>query len=170
MHKPCLLFELPNSITGEGKLVIDGIRVHRIAEFESVDGKSILKVSEVTELVLYSLLVPDKGTTVFKATTSLDFHPGCDGVNVWHEVSISSVEADSLYEQNKTLELGDETGWTLEDLSKIDAANALLLPGCEMLKQMDGIGYYNDNGVDPSIRPQQLFGEVEPEPPRFQWW
>lgn len=143
----------------DGDFVIDGIRVHRISRYSSADHKSVLKVSEITELDVNAIVDPTTDITVFKAIPSGILRPGCEKVDLWHEVSISSVDANKVFEQNKKLELGDEAGWTTEYLSKVHALEAMLLPACEMLKRMDGVGYYNDNGVNHSRRARQLQSE-----------
>jgi hypothetical protein len=171
LTKPYLQFEASNSLVGGGKLVLDGIRCQCITEYESANGKSVLRVSEITELVVFPIDVPEKDVTIFEAKTNDVYRPGREGVDFWHEVSISSVEANKVIQQNRNLELGDEAAWTPEHLSKMNAAEAMYLPACEMLKQMDGIGFYNDNGVDRNARPPKQSPALEVEQkPRFQWW
>lgn len=115
-------------------------------------------------------MVPGTDLTVFKAIPSSIPRPGCEKVDIWHEVSISSVDANKVFEQNKRLELGDEADWTTEYLLKAQALEAMLLPACEMLKKMDGVGFYNDNGVDPSARVRQQYPEEQPQQENQYFW
>jgi len=54
----------------------------------------------------------------------------------------------SLLEQNENLEIGEEGQWTPEGLSRLGYAKSIYLPALDMLKKMDGIGQYNNNGVN----------------------
>lgn len=50
--------------------VIDGIRVHRISRYTSTDDKTVMKISEITELDIDGLAVPDTDIVAFKAVVS----------------------------------------------------------------------------------------------------
>jgi len=128
--------------------VLDGVRVHRIMQHKSMDGASMLHVSEIHDLDVNSQM--GASHTVFHAVAHTAPRPGYDKVDFWHEVSISSVKADEEFKKNVELDLGDEADWTHESLSQLQCARAMYLPACEMLKKMDGVGFWNDNGVDVS--------------------
>jgi hypothetical protein len=130
------------------KFQIDGARVHRNSRYKSRDGISILKVSEIQDLDVDDRKVPGTDLTVIRAIANKWERKPCVKLDSWYEVSISSTEVDDVFQQNEKLELGDEAGWTSQSLTNIGVAQALFLPACEMLKQMDGVGSYNDNGVD----------------------
>lgn len=151
---------IADSIDSAG-FAIHYIHVHRIEEYMSTDNKSTLKISTVQELP-FSMTPIEKGTTIYQATTlefaSRDHNPMINRRSFWHQASISSVEADAKFEENKTLELGDLPSWTPESLA--GAAPAIYLPACKMLKGMDGVGYWNDNNVDPNAP----VGYVETDP------
>jgi hypothetical protein len=53
--------------------VIDGIRAHRISRYTSTDKKSVLKVSEIMELDIHSISVPDTDIVAFKAIQVSDY-------------------------------------------------------------------------------------------------
>jgi len=163
-----VVFELESSMVGPGKIVIDSVRVNRISMFKSSDDKSLLKVAEIQDLDIFSAPVPDKNITVYKAIASNEYRPGCVKVNSWNEVSIQCVELNEKLKQNLDLELGDEAGWTPQSLSNLSAAQAMYLPACQMLKQMDGVGQWNDNGADSN----PTFGQPPPPPPEKEvvWW
>lgn len=71
-----------------------------------------------------------------------------------------------MFKQN--LVLGEEPSWTPEKLSEVNAAQSMYLPACEMLKQMDGVGFYNDNEVDVKAAERQEPSEPE-SGPYFFW-
>jgi hypothetical protein len=112
----------------------------------SPDGKSYLKIDEVQDLSIRYRPALHKAAIVFDASpqeaelNSIPFQ-----VPNWIEASIHSTKVDKFMSQNEHLELGDEAGWFPEDFYTADAAQALYLPACEMLKQMDGIGYHNEH-------------------------
>ena len=153
-------------------MVIDGIRCQRITEYETKDRKSLLRVSEITELTKSLMKVPETDTMIFVAEEKLGYRPGCESVDFWHEVSISSVEVDKVMQQNLNLELGDEAAWTPKQLSDLEGMEAMCLPAFEMLKQMDGIGFWNENLIDRTYRqgPDTLPTQDSQQKPRFQWW
>jgi len=108
-----------------------------------VISKVYLRVDEVQELYLRSRTAPNKAR-VFDAYPHAQKPP--DFLPYWFELSLHSTKIDGFMAQHEKLEIGDEASWLPEHL--FDAAQALYLPACEMLKQMDGIGYHNDNGKD----------------------
>jgi len=147
-------------------LVLDGVRVHRIVEYMSMDANSVLHITEIYDLDVNAQI--GKTHTIYKAESNTTPRPGCEKVDYWHEVRISSIEADKIFEENETLEFGDEASWTPEILSTKHVAGTLCRPACEMLKQMDGIGFWNDNGIeDDKAAPP---AEKKPKPVPYQFW
>jgi hypothetical protein len=162
--EPRLTFELKEALVQQFSL--DGIRVHRVNKYarraagaeggspasaaaRATRDSSYLKIDEVLELYLRNRIAPNK-VVVFDAYPHAtegkkpsDFQ---GTVPYWFEVSIHSTKVDEVLAQNEKLGLGDEAAWLPEHF--VDAAQALYLPACEMLKQMDGVGYHNDNGKD----------------------
>ncbi|KAJ8128814.1 hypothetical protein O1611_g4819 [Lasiodiplodia mahajangana] len=63
----------------------------------------------------------------------------------WYEVALRSDALSTAFQQNEKLELGDETKWTPEELHKSGAVEGLIRKATDMVKNMDGIGYWNDN-------------------------
>ena len=163
---PFLAFKISNDVVGPEKLSLDSVRVHRILEYKSMDATSILHISEIHDLDVNS----QSGVThtLYKAEPNLVFRPGCVKVDYWHEVSISSIDAVKDFEENKTLEFGDEASWTPESLSGQNVAEALLRPACEILKHIDGIGYWNDNGIEGDEAAPPV--EKQPEPVEYKFW
>ncbi|KAI8956179.1 hypothetical protein F4801DRAFT_586281 [Xylaria longipes] len=64
---------------------------------------------------------------------------------VWYEAVLKSDTLSGAFEQNENLELGNEVDWTSEDLLKSGAVEALIRKAADMVKNMDGVGYWNDN-------------------------
>jgi hypothetical protein len=154
LQKPAVYFELENSLLE--KYGLDGIRVHRVRRYKSTDQNSVLEIDECRDLDVAAMGVPRKPTTVFRAISNTQDRIACEKLDYWHEVNISSVRAKEVLEANTKLELGEEADW---DLSQPN----IYLPALEMLKQMDGIGWWNNNGIDirnrplPPQQPQQKF-------------
>jgi len=86
-----------------------------------------------------------------------------DHLYSWYETSISCPPIDSALKVSQTLEIGEEASWTSEEVS--DFVENLIRPACQMLKQMDGVGYYNDNGCKKSD-----FAPPRPETPEEVFW
>jgi hypothetical protein len=154
---PALYFEMDDSLCEQYELC--GVRVHRISQYKSKDENSILEVRECRDFDVGSRPVPGPGRprTVFYAISNIEERDRvpCDKLDYWHEVSVSSAQAMEIFEQNLQLELGEEASW---NLSEVKAAEAIYLPSLEMLRKMDGVGWWNDNGVDVK--------KVPPPPPR----
>ena len=165
---PCLYFELDNSFEKAG-LCIDSILVRRVAKHNSADSdaNSILGISEVRALDVDSRC-PFQGATfqIYKAEPPPEHLQELGDLSIWHEASISSVKANEQLKQNTTLELGDEARWTPETLEELGAVNAMCRPACEMLKQMDGVGYHNDNAIDVQ---ETSASESSPSKPYIFW-
>jgi hypothetical protein len=146
-----------------------GVRVYRICQFKSKDAKSILKISELHLLDIEPFRGLEKSLTCFKLLPGPADREPCAGLGHWFEVGISSVHLDSLLEQNKTLELGEEAVWTPEKVSDLDIAKSIYLPACEMLKKMDGIGQHNRNRVEVRAGLSTATSQVSPKPKEEFW-
>jgi len=142
LQKPAVYFELENCLLE--KYDLDGVRVHRISRYKSTDQNSVLEVRECRDLDV------GKMGTVFRAISNIQDRDACEKLDYWHEVNISSGRAEEVLEANIKLELGEEAAW---NLSEIKAAEHIYLPALQMLKQMDGVGWHNDNGIDPRTVP-----------------
>lgn len=168
LSTPCLYFELDNSFEKSG-LCIDSILVRHIAKYQSADSdaNSILRISEVKALDVDSRC-PYPGATfqIYKAEPPQEHLEEPGDLNIWHEASISNVKLNEQLKQNTILELGDEAVWTPEKLEELGAVTAMYLPACEMLKQMDGVGYYNDNAINVQ---ETSASESSPPKPYIFW-
>ncbi|KAG9240013.1 hypothetical protein BJ878DRAFT_528764 [Calycina marina] len=151
LPNPSLTFKIDNEVIGRDKLSLDAVRVHRQVDYPSVNGQSVLHINEVYDLDMESR---NTGTyTDYRAMQNTNPPPGIEKVDHWYNVSISSIKANEKLAANRMLKLGDEAAWTVDDLSSLKAAEAMVFPGCEMLMQMDGIGLWNNNGVAEYVNP-----------------
>ncbi|KAI0447037.1 hypothetical protein F4803DRAFT_500788 [Xylaria telfairii] len=64
---------------------------------------------------------------------------------VWYEAVLKSDTISRAFKQNENLELGDEVEWTSKDLLNSGSVEALIRKAADMVKNMDGVGYWNDN-------------------------
>lgn len=153
----------------DDRFQLDEIRVHRICTYKSKDQRSILKISELQSLAVGDRPMPDHpGMMQFMAISAERDVKPFKKLGIWHEVSISSVVANEMFEENTNLEVGNDASWTPEILSKCEAAQAMYLPALTMLKQMDGVGYHNDHGY-PEESPK--VGELkQPSVPMQHFW
>jgi hypothetical protein len=151
---------------------VDAVRVRRTSKYDSFDSRSasVLNVSEIRELKEESTTTSND-SVIYKwfgaEETSVwlqDF--GFKHLFLWHEVAISAPEITSLLQENIALELGEEASWNAEQLSAA-TLQSVVLPACEMVKQMDGVGFYNHNEINPSI-PVAPTKQKEGEP--YSYW
>jgi hypothetical protein len=162
---PIFFFQLDGTMSKRFELA--GVRVHQNFRYKSNDAKSILKISNL--YLLDTLMFSAADGVYFKLSpVPADFKP-CEKLGEWFEVSISSAQLDSILEQNEKLDLGEEAKWTPEELSELDIAKSIYLPALQMLKQMDGVGQYNHNGID--IRNTGAISQVSRKAKEIDpWW
>ena len=109
-----------------------------------------MTITEKHHLGIRFKAIPGQDASVFNCATYFPVEPGQPPL--WYEATVSSVNADTVLEMNKTLELGEEAAWTASELEKLDAAADVFLPALGMVKGMDGVGFYNNNGLDYGIK------------------
>ncbi|KAI1137770.1 hypothetical protein F5Y05DRAFT_419237 [Hypoxylon sp. FL0543] len=66
-------------------------------------------------------------------------------LSTWYEASIQSELVNKALRQNQDLELGEEVGWTPEQLRDAGAFEELLRSAINMVKKIDGVGYWGNN-------------------------
>jgi hypothetical protein len=164
---PILFFQLDDPTSKRFELA--GVRVYRICRYKSKDAKSILKISALHSLDIHMMSVPEG--IYFKVSPGPADRKPCEkpGLVEWFEVSISSAQLDDLLEQNEKLELGEEARWTPEEVLDLGIAKSIYLPALEMLKQMDGIGQYNHNGMDVRSGTSTTTSQTTPKPKEDFW-
>lgn len=79
-----------------------------------------------------------------------DEHPGMP--LVWYETTLKSDTFSAAFKQNEELELGNEVKWTPEELLKRGVVEGLVRKAANMVKNMDGVGYWNDNHQQEALR------------------
>ena len=62
---------------------------------------------------------------------------------LWWEVSITSGKAMKLVEQNKTLEIGEKTGWTAKDMIDAEVVRNMSFLARDIVTSIDSVGYHN---------------------------
>ncbi|RYP49966.1 hypothetical protein DL768_004401 [Monosporascus sp. mg162] len=63
----------------------------------------------------------------------------------WIEASIHSNMVAEAFEENESLEVGDEAKWSAEELSESGVFDDLIRTATQTVKQMDGVGYWSNN-------------------------
>ncbi|KAI1386735.1 uncharacterized protein F4822DRAFT_445008 [Hypoxylon trugodes] len=69
----------------------------------------------------------------------------------WYEVSLQSKMIIDALQQNQDLEFGDEVDWSPEALQQAGAFDELIRSTFDMVKKIDGVGYWGDNFQDAYI-------------------
>lgn len=84
----------------------------------------------------------------------LDYVPDLSGTPrdgffpLWFEASIRSNTADMAFAENRGLGFGDEARWTPEGLKSSGVFDDLVQSATDVVKQMDGVGYWCNNQQD----------------------
>ncbi|PQE24120.1 hypothetical protein CJF31_00002324 [Rutstroemia sp. NJR-2017a BVV2] len=124
---------------------IYSLRIRKTKSYLSQDRQSKLHITEVDKSCGDMIKVKDKQINVYifreekKEQTEEETN--------WFEISLTSVMMDEFLKENPSLQLGQESRWRLKDLITNKVSESLIRPACEMLTQMDGVGFYNNNGL-----------------------
>jgi len=73
---------------------------------------------------------------------------------LWWEASIASGKATKLVEQNKTLEIGEKTGWTAKDIIDADVVRNMSFLARDVVTGIDSVGYHNKGPKAASTKEQ----------------
>ncbi|OTA75608.1 hypothetical protein M434DRAFT_383882 [Hypoxylon sp. CO27-5] len=138
----------------------------KIGAFSSPDGTSpdsnILEICEVHDMAPLELVeTKDQVTVPFRQ------HPGFQQLGqlpTWYEVSIQSKLVNKAVQQNRNLELGEEVDWSPEQLWDAGAFDGLIQSATDMVKKIDGVGYWGDNYQDAMIHGVPPAGPVPSSP------
>lgn len=93
---------------------------------------------------------PGNKICVFYGTPGPADRKPVEKLNAWQEVSITSSQISDIVRANEKLELGDQAGWTPADMS--GAAVDMCSHAFPMLRQMDGVGWEDENGVQIAVQ------------------
>ncbi|KAI0025372.1 hypothetical protein F4780DRAFT_790994 [Xylariomycetidae sp. FL0641] len=107
---------------------------------------------EITEVHDMSLAMdPGEGDDV---TIECEQAPSDDRLGqpgTWYELALRSKQMDDAFLENQDLEIGEETSWSPEGFQKSGALAALLRGTTNLVKRVDGFGFWDDNGQDTMI-------------------
>ncbi|KAI0007063.1 hypothetical protein F4779DRAFT_619945 [Xylariaceae sp. FL0662B] len=112
-------------------------------------GKPVSAILEVSEV--HDMCPTDLTSTEDKLIITFGRYPGNPKLGqlpVWYEASIQSHMVKTALLQNRDLEFGDEVGWSAEELQKAGAFDAIVQTATDVIKKMDGVGYWGDNNQD----------------------
>lgn len=105
----------------------------------------MLAISDMCSLEVAGARLESQDYCVFYGTPGpADCKPHVK-LNTWQEAAIISTRINDLVAANEKLELGDRAGWTQVDMN--DTVMDMCSPAFELLKQMDGVGWEDENGV-----------------------
>ncbi|PQE07049.1 hypothetical protein CJF30_00009472 [Rutstroemia sp. NJR-2017a BBW] len=144
---------------------IYSLRIRKTKSYLSQDRQSKLHITEVDKSCGDMLKVKDKNINVYIYRE--EKKEQTDEETNWFEVSLTSVMMDEFLKENTQLQLGQETKWRLKDLITNKVSDSLIRPACAMLTQMDGVGFYNNNGLrkkGKGISRQESSGPETPVP------
>lgn len=134
-----------------------GLRVHRESNHMSLAGDATLHIDNIEDVKLLRNVRPmDGGQTTLYWARSYDAeeNPPKTFARNWFEFSVSSVQADKALKENLNLEIGEKAGWKYETLLEQGIIWSLCYPISQILKQGDGLGYYN---VDARPDPEPVY-------------
>ena len=122
-------------------LTIRSIELHRETRHRSINYPDLLvRLSEVQDL--HFELLKLNGTQKCHAFTK----PKKDMISdmrLWWEVSVASVAATKMLEQNETLELGNTSSWKPSDIIDAVIIRNMSHLARDIVTRIDSVGYYN---------------------------
>lgn len=120
------------------------VHVRRICFHENKS--TILEVTEIQNLRVEFIDHTERKTRIVRAWSIGDISKELRNKPTWFEVSISSKEMNRALQENEKLDLGEETQWKTEHMMEKCVGSELFAKACNVIKQIDGMGFYNDNG------------------------
>lgn len=132
---------------------IIGCHVRRECDYESLVGDCVLHIDEVEDMCImekhsrsetgkyYWITAHDEQTTLPKTST-----------RNWIEFSVTSNFADKAFEENITLDIGEQTKWNSQGLVDRGVLWDLCYPMSQIVVQGDGLGFWNEES-----RPDQEY-------------
>ena len=148
---PTARFTLSEEFTGQ--FTLDALRVHRVTKHMSTRFQTVLMISEIQDLDVNQAHISDRELYVFDAKRNLNPRKPTEKVDAWYEASLSCPVLDQQLRNSENSGTGGISKWRSEALSVGNLDEQLFLPACQMLKKIDGIGYYTDNeiNVEPAV-------------------
>lgn len=65
----------------------------------------------------------------------------------WYEAAVVSTEAEAVFRENQTVEVGEKADWTYDKLKERGIPAAIYGPALQLLREMDHVGRNDDNGL-----------------------
>ena len=138
LKKMSMLFELDDAYG----IQFNTVRVHRTVLYPGTGNGSQLKITEV-----HNLNVNKHEHNCIYYAWEPEIVLEKQSPTMWYEISLTSPVAQRVLEENVNLEFGEETTWTEEDFDeRVRILKSLCVPANYIVKKMDGMGFYNDNG------------------------
>lgn len=156
---PDLKFSVPTGVVN-----VKNVRILTKWRHLSPDFKSALEITEVKQLVVKQLSCH---TSNPRGLLQKDFHARSRDAQTsrimelkgdpsrWYEAAVISATLEDVFKANTIISVGEKANWEVENLKEMGAFPSLYQPALEMVKQMDHIGWNNDNGYG-----QRLWGTV----------
>ena len=73
---------------------------------------------------------------------------------IWWEASIASATATRLMEENKALEIGEKTAWTVKEIIGADVVRNMSFLARDIVTGIDSVGYHNKGPKIASVKEQ----------------
>ncbi|KAK6865171.1 hypothetical protein PG995_001699 [Apiospora arundinis] len=148
---------------GDWHAVVHSVRVRRTSVYSSASHPCELNITQVTEMGVSTKGIVGKVSELVAEES--EGKPGKGIFPVFYEACIKSTVAERAFAKNRTLEFAEEAEWTGKDLKAAGAFKDLVLSATDLVKQMDGIGYWCDNQQKVAIhgKPPSSTAEIKKE-------
>ncbi|XDG09229.1 hypothetical protein ABKA04_008844 [Annulohypoxylon sp. FPYF3050] len=126
-------------------------RVCNIASYDKPNTSDIMEIREVHDMLPNDFVDEDgtgKGTVHFSQRPEFKER---GELATWYEVSLQSKKVNEALQQNRDLELGEVVDWSPKELQEAGAFDELVRSAIEVVKNIDGVGYWGDNDQDTMI-------------------
>ncbi|KAI0852774.1 hypothetical protein F5Y00DRAFT_272423 [Daldinia vernicosa] len=127
---------------------------------------SILEICEVHDMA--SRIIGRANNNVTIMFEQYRGNPQRGQLPTWYEASLQSKEINKALKQNRDLEIGEEVSWTPQQLRQEGAFDEIIKSATEMVKKIDGVGYWGNNFQDATIHKIPPWGkETSSQHPTF---
>lgn len=113
---------------------------------DSMPSPSTLEIRKVHDMTRTNVIhAEDRITAIYEQ------HPGDQQLGVlptWFEASIQSKLINQVFQQNRSLEFGEEVEWSTAKLQKAGAFDDLIISATELVKKIDRVGSSGNNHQD----------------------
>ncbi|KAI0889279.1 uncharacterized protein GGS22DRAFT_196882 [Annulohypoxylon maeteangense] len=134
-------------------------RTRNIASYTKFNGASdVMEICEVHDMDPSDITEGDSKVTV--QLEQRDVYQQLGQLGTWYEVSMQSKTVNKALQQNRNLEFGEEVDWSPKKLQETGAFDELIRSTIEVVKNIDGVGYWGDNNQDTVIHGMPLTGST----------